>query len=256
MIGSFVALTLNGFREARRNRVTLVVAVFALVMLLCSTLVADVTVHTFDRVLTDFGLGVMSVILVMLAIFLSSGLLSREIERRTVFLIVSKPVSRALFLVSRLAGNMVTLTVLLLGMSVVFFLEMAVYRNGINTSQFIAIGVLWIELLLLSSFGFVMSSFSSQLVSGVVTTGMYFAGHLSGDIYTLSAKSKSELIRLLGKGIYYLLPNLSRLNFRPQAAYGLEAPMAQIAASVAYGTAYAVALVTIAIALFSRRDFR
>jgi hypothetical protein len=85
---------------------------------------------------------------------------------------------------------------------------------------------------------------------------MYFAGHLSGDIYTLSAKSKSELIRLLGKGIYYVLPNLSRLNFRPQAAYGLEAPMAQIAASVAYGTAYAVALVTIAIALFSRRDFR
>ncbi len=256
MIQSLVALTLNGFREARRNRVTLVMAMFALAMLLSSTLVTEVTVHTLNRVLTDVGLGVMSIMLVLLAIFLSSGLLSREIERRTVFLVVSKPVSRGLFLVGRLAGNMLTLTVLLVAMAAVFFLELSLYRGGITHAQFVAIGVLWVELLLLSAFGFAMSSFSSQMVSAVVTTGVYFAGHLAGDIYSLAAKSKNEFIQVLGKVTYYILPNLSRLNFRPQASYAVDASAQQICSSVAYGLAYAGVLVMLAIALFSRRDFK
>jgi Cu-processing system permease protein len=256
MIQSFAALALNGFREARRNRVTLVVGFFALALLMCTSLVTEVTVHTFNRVLTDMGLGVMSVMLVLLAIFLSSGLLSREIERRTVFLIVSKPVSRGLFLVGRLAGNMLTLTVLLVGMTAVFFFEMSLYRGAITSTQFVAIGVLWVELLLLSSFGFVMSSFSSQIVSAVVTTGIYFAGHLASDIYNVSSKSKSEALRLLGKMTYYLLPNLSRLNYRPQASYAVSVAPSEVLSSVAYGAAYAAALITLAIVLFSRRDFK
>jgi ABC-type transport system involved in multi-copper enzyme maturation permease subunit len=253
---SFAALALNGFREARRNRVTLVVGMFAIALLACATLATVVTVYTFYRVLTDVGLGVMSVMLVLLAIFLSSGLLSREIERRTVFLIVTKPVSRSLFLVGRLAGNMLTLTVLLLGMAGVFFLEMLMYRVSFSSSQLVAIGVLWFELLLLSSFGFVMSSFSSQTVSAVVTTGIYFAGHLANDIYTISSRSKSALINVVGKVTYYLLPNLSRLNYRPQASYAVSIAPANVLSSIAYGTAYSAALVVLAVILFSRRDFK
>lgn len=253
---SFAALALNGFREARRNRVTLVVGMFALALLGCATLVTDVTVHTFYRVLTDVGLGVMSVMLVLLAIFLSSGLLSREIERRTVFLIVTKPVSRSLFLVGRLAGNMLTLTVLLCGMAGVFVVEMVIYRIAISSSQFVAIGVLWFELLLLSAFGFLMSSFSSQVVSAVVTTGIYFAGHLANDIYAISSRSKSALIQVVGKVTYYLLPNLSRLNYRPQASYAVAIAPGDVLSSIAYGTAYSAALVALAIILFDRRDFK
>ena len=253
----FAALALNGFREARRNRVTLVVGMFALALLGCATLVTVITVYTFYRVLTDVGLGVMSVMLVLLAIFLSSGLLSREIERRTVFLIVTKPVSRSLFLLGRLAGNMLTLTVLLLGMAGVFCLEMMMmYRVGITSSQLVAIGVLWFELLLLSSFGFVMSSFSSQIVSAVVTTGIYFAGHLANDIYTISSRSRSALIQVVGKVTYYLLPNLSRLNYRPQASYAMSIAPANVLSSIAYGSAYAAVLVALAIVLFNRRDFK
>ncbi len=256
MMQSFIALTLNGFREARRNRVTLVIAFFALAMLLSSTLVTQVTVHTFNRVLTDVGLSAMSGMLVLLAIFLSSGLLSREIERRTVFLMVSKPVSRALFLVGRLAGNMLTLSVLLVGMTAMFCIEMSAYKGGISAPQFIAIGVLWVELLLLSSVGFVMSSFSGQTVSALVTTGIYFAGHLSADVYTLSENTKSDALKLFGKIVYYVLPNLSRLNYRPQASYDLMVPTDRILTSVGYGLAYACGLITVAVILFGRRDFK
>ncbi|GHG64518.1 ABC transporter permease [Comamonas sp. JC664] len=256
MIREFGALTLNGFREARRNRVSVVVAVFTLGLLLSSTLVTDVTVYTFQRVMSDVGLGAMCLTLVLLAIFLSSGLLSREIERRTIFLVVSKPVSRALFIVGRLAGNMLTLAVLLVMMSVVFFTQVALYGLPVTAPQLVAAGMLWVELLVISSVGFAMSSFASQLVSAVVTTGVYFAGHLSADIYSLAGRSSSVFIQWLGKGIYYLLPNLARLNFRPQASYELMTPAVDIAKSAAYGVGYAGVMVALAVFVFSRRDFK
>jgi Cu-processing system permease protein len=256
MIREFGALTLNGFREARRNRVSVVVAVFTLGILMASTLVTNVTVYTFQRVLSDVGLGAMAITLVLLAIFLSSGLLSREIERRTIFLVVSKPISRGLFIVGRLAGNLLTLAVLLVVMAVVFFIQVALFGLPVTTPMVVAAGMLWVELLVISSVGFALSSFSSQLVSAVVTTGVYFAGHLSADIYNLASRSNSTLIQWVGKGTYYVMPNLARLNFRPQAAYEVMTPAMDILQSAAYGVGYAGVMVALAVFIFSRRDFK
>lgn len=255
-MGAFLALALNGFREARRNRVTVVVLAFAVVLLLSSSLVADVSVATLDRVLVDVSLGAMSLLLVLLAIFLSCGLLSREIERRTIFMMMSRPISRALFLVARLGGNMLTLGVLLLIMAAAFLVAMLLYRTPLHATQALAVGMLWVELLVLSSIGFLMSTFSSQLVSGAVTLGVYFAGHLSADLYRLAQRTSSEGLKLLAKGAYYALPNLERLNYRPHATYGLEVPTSEVLQSLVYALAYAGAAVLLAVLVFARRDFK
>ena len=256
MSSPFSALMLNGFREARRNRVTLAVAFFAILLLLSSALLTEVTVATFDRVLIDVGLGVMSLLMVLLSIFLSSGLLSREIERRTIFLMVSKPVSRGTFLVSRLAGNMLTLGVLLVAMAATFCIVLVLYRTPVNLSLLTALGMLWVELLVLSSIGFLLSSFSTQMVSGLVTTSLYFAGHLSADIYNAALRSKNEALQVLGKAIFYVLPDLNRLNYRPNATYDVVPPGAEMASAIAYGVAYALACTALAVVIFQRRDFR
>jgi ABC-type transport system involved in multi-copper enzyme maturation permease subunit len=255
-MGPFIALALNGFREARRNRVTLLVAIFALAMLLSTTLVLEVTVGTFDRVITDVGLGAMSLMLVLLTIFLSSGLISREIERRTIFLMVSKPLSRGAFLVGRLAGNMLTVTVLQLLMAALFFAMMVFYESPISPAHLAAVGMLWFELWVLSAVGFLMSSFSSQMVSAFVTVSVYFAGHLSSDIYSLASKSKSGAIQALGKAVYYVLPDLSRFNYRPHATYYAPITPNELLSAATYGVAFTGVLVALAIVLFNRRDFR
>jgi ABC-type transport system involved in multi-copper enzyme maturation permease subunit len=256
MMQQFLALTFNGFREARRNRVTVVVGAFALGLLVASTLLTNLSISTFDRVLTDFGIGIMSIVLVMLAIFLSSGMLAREIERKTLFLIVSKPISRALFLCARFAGNMLTLGVLLVLMGALFIAQIALYGTLITQAQFVAIGMLFFELLVLSSIGFAMSSFSSQMVSATVTVGAYFAGHLGGDIYELSRKAEEPLLQWVGKAVYYALPNLSRLNYRMQATYELPTPLGELAPHMLYAAGYTTVMIVIAITLFSRRDFK
>jgi Cu-processing system permease protein len=256
MMQQFLALTFNGFREARRNRVTVVVGAFALGLLVASTLLTNLSISTFDRVLTDVGIGIMSIVLVLLAVFLSSGMLSREIERKTLFLIVSKPISRALFLTARFAGNMLTLGVLLLLMGALFFVQIALYGTLITEAQFVAIVMLFFELLVLSSIGFAMSSFSSQMVSATVTVGAYFAGHLGGDIYELSRKAEGPLLQWVGKAVYYALPNLSRLNYRVQATYEIPTPLGDLVPHMLYAVGYSTIMIVLASFLFSRRDFK
>jgi len=256
VINAFSALMWNGFREARRNRITVIVGAFAIALVLSSSLVADVAVATLDRVVIDVGLGSMSLMLTILAIFLSSGMLSREIERRTIFLITPKPISRGLFLLAKLAGNMLTLLVLLAAMSVLFVLELQVYRTPLAAEQFLALGMLWVELLVLSSFGFLMASFSGQVVSAVVTAGVYLAGHLSGDIYALAQRSKTPALKLFGQLVYYVLPNLERFNYRPKATYGIASSSTEVLGSLGYGLGYAGVLLVLAVIIFGRRDFK
>jgi Cu-processing system permease protein len=253
---AFFALALNAFREARRNRVTLIVGLFAAVLVIASSLVMEVTVVTFDRVLTDVGIGGMSIMLAFLAVFLSSSQLSREIERRTIFLVVSKSISRTTFLLARFAGNMLTLAVLLLTMGAIFVAVVVVLGREVTSAQLAAISMLWTELLVLSAVGFLISSFAGQLVSAIVTVSVYFVGHLSADVYELAQKAKEPLLRGLGKGIYYILPNLARLNYRPRATYNVAPGLSLMLESTAYAFLYTGVLLAVAALIFSRRDFR
>jgi Cu-processing system permease protein len=255
-MSAFGAMAWNGFREARRNRVTVLVAAFALLLLFATSLVTEVTVSTFDRVVTDFGLGVMSLLLVFLSIYLSSGLLSREIDRRTIFLVVSKPVSRTRFLLARLAGNMLTLGVLLVAMAAIFFLEVLLARSPVYQAHFAALWGLYLELLVLTSAGFLLSSFASQLVSALVVAGLYFAGHLSSDIYNLGRTSKSAFIEVVAKGAYYAIPSLERLDFRPQATYALRVGAGELLQATGYALAWSAVFCVLASVIFERRDFR
>ena len=255
-IRSFGALAWNGFREARRNRVTLVVGAFAVALLVSGMLLTSSTVAALERVLTDVGLGSMSLSLVLLSVFLSSGLLSREIERRTIFLVVSKPVSRGKYLLARQAGTMVTLTVLLAAMSLLFWGQLLAYGFPVTQPMLAAVAGLWLELLVITSLGLCMSSFAGQLTSGVVTFAVYLAGHLSTDLYRLASRSDSGSARALGKAAYYLLPNLEKLSFRGQATYGVAVEAGTLLEGAAYAAGYAAVLLALGVIVFSRRDFK
>lgn len=255
-MGAFLAIVWNGFREARRNRVTVIVGAFALALLFSTTLVTQVTINTFDRVVTDFGLGTMSLMLVLLTMYLSCGLLSREIERRTIFLMVSKPLSRSTFLLGRLFGNLLTLLVLLVVMSALFMGELKLNFAPITQPQLASLVGLFFELVLLASAGFLFSTFASQTVSGIITLSLYFIGHLSTDMYKLAERSDEQVLKALGKAAYYLLPNLDRLNFRPMATYAVPVAGAELTSSIVYAVGYSAVLVLLACFIFERRDFK
>ena len=255
-MSGFGALVLNGFRESRRNRVTLVVFLFAFVMIFSATFAMELTVATFDRVMTDLGLGVMALITSGLAIFLATGLIPKEIERRTIFMVVSKPISRSMFVVGRFLGNMLTLYAVLAMMALLFFAQLVVGRSEVTQAHVVAVAGLGLELLVISAVSFLFASASSQFIASIISVGFYFVGHLATDLYFLAARSKNEAGSLLGKALYYVLPNLDRLDYRPRATYAELTPWTELGGSALYAIGYSAIILVIACLLFEKRDFK
>ena len=255
-MSAILTIALAGFTEARRNRVTLIVVAFALVMILSTSVILSLTVFTFDRVATDFGLGVMSMLMVGLTIFLSSSQLSREIDRRTVFLVLCRPVSRAQFVIGRVAGTLLTLWAMLAAMVAIFFAQMFILELYVTPAQGAAVGGLAIELVLLSTLGAALSSVSGPMVSSLSAVGVYFIGHGASDLYEIASRSKSAAIQTVGKAIYWGIPQLDRLDYRIAAAHGTAIDWQQFSKSVVYALAYSGLLLLLAVIAFRRVDFK
>jgi Cu-processing system permease protein len=255
-MNALAALTLNGFREARRNRVTTIVLVFALVMILFSTVSMSLTVHTFDRVMTDFGLGVMSLISAFLTIFLASGLVPKEIERRTIFMVLAKPLSRTSFIIGRYLGNVLTVSVVTTGMGILLVIQMLGQHVEPHYTHGAAIVGLLLQVMLLSAVAFVFAAFSSQFVTAIVSVCIYSIGHLAPDLYTMASRSESAALKWIGLSLYYVIPNLDRLSFTARATYNDPVSLGELGGAAVYALAYSAVMLVLASAIFERRDFK
>lgn len=253
---AFIALMLAGFREARRNRVTLVVGLFAIATILLTSLVLNLTIFTLDRTVTDFGLGVMHLLLVSLALYLSVGMISREVERRTVFLVMSRPIGRSTFIAARFAGIVLTLTVLQLAMTAVYVLQLSLFAVPSNPAVGWALVGIWAECQLIAALGLFFSTFAGNLVSAISTLGLFFVGHWSPDAYNFAQRLPSPLLRGLFHVVYLVVPNLDRLDFKPEAALMLSVDPKEGLLALGTALAWCVGLVAAASLAFRKRDFK
>lgn len=249
-------VALNGFRESRRNRVTTVVFAFALVMIFFATFALELTVTTFERVMSDVGLGVMSFICVTLVIFLGSGLIPKEIERRTIFMVLAKPLSRTEFVIGRLLGNVLTTLFVLTVMGLLFCGQVWVQGEAVNRAQLVAMIGLVLEVVVLSSVCFAFAAGAGQFVTVVATIGLYFVGHMAGDLYRLANRAETDLLKYGGKALYYVLPNLERLDFKDRATYQDMTTGSELLSAATYALGYAVVMTALATFVFSKRDFK
>jgi Cu-processing system permease protein len=249
-------IALTGFTEARRNQVTVIIAAFTLILLLSTAVIMDLSIFTLDRVATDFGLGVMSLLLVGLAIFLSSGQLTKEIERRTIFLVLSRPISRTQFVVGRTLGTVITLWVLQAIMTVVYVVGLWLLHVDLSWTLAAALIGLAVELVVLCCLGALLSSSSGPIVASAGTVGLYLIGHGASDLYAIASRSKSQIFQTVGKGLYWVIPQLDRLDYKLQASYMLGVPWSEVGVASAYGLGYATLAMVATVVIFERIDFK
>lgn len=252
---ALVVLALAGFREAIRNRVTVVVAAFALILIALTSVVMNLTVFSLDRVVTDFGLGVMSMLLVALAIFMSVGMLNRELERRTVFLVLSRPLSRSAFVAGRYFGIVVTLTVLLAAMSLVYATQIAIFDVPPTSSMPAAIAGLWCQLVVLSAMGVFFSSLSGPITSAICVVSLYLVGQWTADLHVMATRL-GPVLGAMARAGYYVLPNFARMDFKAQASAAAPVSSAELLEALGSSLGWSLLLLVGATLLFRRRDFK
>ena len=250
-----IVIASNTFRENLRDKILYNLLLFAVLLMGASMLLADLTILEHYKIMTDMGLAAINLVGVIIAVFVGIGLVSKEIERRTIYTIVARPISRAQFVIGKYLGLITTLVVNVLIMLVVFLLTLWGYHAPVHWVLVQAVQLIVVELMLITAIALFFSTFSSATLSAIFTIGLYIIGHLTTDLRGLAQKSQSEAVKAVANGVYYLFPNLDMLNMKGQAAMGIAIPLSYQALATTYGLLYAGMLIVGACLIFQQRDF-
>jgi len=250
------AIALNTFKEAVRDRILYAIVVFALVMLAGSTILVTISVGGEEKIIKDLGLACISIFGLLIATFLGIGLVSKEIEKRTLYTIITKPIHRYQFILGKYLGLVLTLSVNVLVMALGLIGLAYAWEDTSSPRLLLAVVFIFLELILVTAIAMMFSAFSSPALSAIFTLCLFVAGHLSADLRLFAAHFGGAATKLLAETLYFLLPNLSRLNFKNQAVHPIAIDGGTAALSFVYAIFYAAALVLAAVAIFQRRDFK
>lgn len=250
------AIAANGFREVIRDRILYFIGFFALLMAFAWRLLPEIAVGTHEKIFLDLGLAAIGLLGVIVAVFVGTGLINKEIDKRTILVLIPKPLSRAEFILGKHLGLSGVLAVMLGVMLVIYLLMLLGMKVSFQALPLIvSVFYLGLELILIAAVAIAFGVFTSSILATLMTFGVYLMGHISKDLIQLGMISKNANILAITKNIYLILPDLERLNFRNEAVYGLLPSADVLIANALYSLVYTGLLLGISILIFSRRQF-
>ena len=244
------------FTESVRDKILYSILVFAFAMIGSSTILVTLSVGGEGRIVKDLGLTCITLCGLFIAVFIGINLVSREIERRTIFSLLSKPVRRAEFLAGKFLGLGLTLAVNIGIMAAVLMILGWMLEDRWTPRILLAVGFTFLELLILTATAILFSTFSTPTLSAIYTLLLFVIGRLSADLMAFAAQFGGASLRATVVALYYLLPNLSRFNVSGAVVNDLPLDAGTLTLTAIYGVLYAAAILAVAVAVFQRRDFR
>lgn len=262
-------VAINVFRESVRDRVPYNLVIFALLLMGASYVLGQLTAGQDVKIIKDLGLAAISTFGLFIAIFIGIGLVSKEVERRSIYALLAKPVTRAQFITGKYTGLILTLTVNVTAMTIGLYLVLAYIGWGatadmkaaweapvMDPALLKAVILITVELMLITAIAVFFSTFSTPLLSAALTFGLYVAGHFNADLKNLDQVVTSRPTIWLARAAYHVLPDFSAFDVKTEVVHGLPVSAGYIVTTAAYGGLYIVALLVAATLIFSRRDFK
>jgi ABC-type transport system involved in multi-copper enzyme maturation permease subunit len=249
-------IALNTIRELLRNKLLYNLLFFAVLLIASSLFIAQLTIGQWDRIILDMGLGAAELSGVLIAVLIGVSLVAGEIDRKTIFPTLAKPLSRGAFIAGRYTGlaTMLSMNVAVMTVSVAVVLRMAGYT--LSRSAAAAALLIFVELLVMAAAAIFFSSFTTPILASAFALSLFLIGHLVGSLQAFAHRTKSGTARAVTLAAYRVLPDLELLNLKAQAANNLPVPPGATSSAALYGVAYAAIFVLLAIAIFSRRDLK
>lgn len=257
------------FKESVRDRVPYSMVAFAVLMIAASYLISQLTAGQDLKIIKDLGLAAISWFGLLIAVFIGIGLVSKEVERRSVFAVLAKPLTRGEFVLGKYFGLVMTLVVNLSAMTVAFYLVLlymdltagASVKLGwaapaLDPRLALAIGLIVVELMLVTAIALFFSTFSSPLLSALLTFGLWVAGHFSADLRDFEQVLDAPAVTIVVRALYYVLPNLAPFNIRAEVVHAVPVPATDVGLTLVYAAVYIAMLLVASIAVFDRRDFK
>lgn len=250
------SIAANTFRETIRNKILYGILAFALFVIGLTWFLAGLSVGEMTRIIADVGLASIHVFGIVMAVFLGISLVSREMERKTVYVVLSKPVRRWEFVTGKAAGLAGTLALMVLAMSATLFAIHGAYGGSAEPGIFVASAGIYMELFLLVCLASLFSSFTTPVLSAIFTLSLVLIGHISGQLLVFGERSPSAWLRWAGRVLYFVLPNLEIFNWKNQVVYGEARSVALVAGAAGYLASYCGAVLFAASLIFGRKDLK
>jgi ABC-type transport system involved in multi-copper enzyme maturation permease subunit len=252
------AIAYNTFREAVRDRVLYNLIVFAFLMIGASLLLGQITIGVERQLLINLGLTAISIFGVLIAIFIGIGLVSKEIDKRTLYTVLTRPVQRWEFIVGKFFGLVGTLVVNAGLMTFGFFIALLYLVHGLartDVSILAAVYFILLQFMMVTAIALVLSSFSTPIESAVLTFAIFVVGSFSEDLRGFAAAAKGTG-HYVGMAVSYLIPNFAALNYIASVAHGNPVPAHMILLNTAYAVLYSGAAVCAAALIFQNRNMK
>jgi ABC-type transport system involved in multi-copper enzyme maturation permease subunit len=252
-------IALNTFRETVRDRVLYNLILFAIILVAASMFVSELSINEESKFIADLGLSAMLVFGGIISIFIGVGLVYKEIEKRTVYFLLSKPVRRHEFIIGKYLG--LCLTLLINSVIMVLGTMLALMYNSRGLSALLraippAAFLIYLELALLVSVALLFSSFTTPMLSALFSFAAFLIGNFSPDLKLAGSMSHSPLLRWTLTALYYLLPNLSNFGFISEASHGVIVPLRVLLSAIAYTVVYVAILLSATVIVFRARSFK
>ena len=263
------AIAVNVFRESVRDKVLYNLVLFAVVLIVASYLIGQLTAGQDVKIIKDLGLAATSIFGLFIAVFIGIGLVSKEVERRSIYALLAKPIHRRQLVLGKYCGLTLTLAVNVAVMAAALSAVLAYMSWGVpqdvartwdapalDPALFKAVVLILVELMLVTAIALFFSTFSTPMLSAAFTFAAFIVGHFSSDLRNFQDVVDSPVAAQLARGLYWVLPNLAQFDVKAAVVHGQPVPLGYLAVTISYAACYIAMLLVISMFVFSRRDFK
>lgn len=254
-----LSIARNTFKECVRDKVLYNLVVFAVLIIISSLLLGSITIGDVKQIIVNLGLSTLSIFGTLIAIFIGIQLVYKEIDRKTIYSLLAKPVSRVDFIVGKFLGLSCTLAVNVLVMLAGIYAAILYLRHSVEPGdlQILVAGLLILaELMLVVAIALLFSTFSTPALSALFTFCLYIMGHFNADIRQFATYSSSFPVKVICGILYYVIPNFGNFGVISATAHGMPLAGQLYLYSFSYGVLYSAAVLVLAVVIFQRRNFK
>ncbi len=246
----------NTFKESLRQRILVLLIVFALLMIMVSVLLEPFALGEAPKIMRDFGLAAASIFAILTTIIIGSALIHKDVEKRTLFTVLAKPVRRSEIVIGKFLGLGALVTMLVLAMLLIHQIALVVYEGRFDLYLLVAFPFTVLEVSVILGIILLFSSFSSVTLTSIMGAIFFIVGHAMPDLKLFADTTNAAALKHIAYGFYYILPNLENFNYRSDLAYGIPLQTDGILFSISYGVIYTILLLYLTTIIFETREFK
>lgn len=240
----------NTFREIIRDKILYTIFIFAVLMILSAKAVGTISMKQEAKLTVDFGFAMIEIFNLIITLFVGSSLIFKEVEKKLVYFLFSKPISRTDFILGKFFGLSLVLLVLNLIMSVLFFL-----MAGFQSAYLLVLSFIFLQSLFLLAVILFFSTFTSPIITLFMSFLVYLIGHITINLKIFALYNGGAIFKWFAEIIYIIMPNLDLLNLKNQVIYSIEFNYTSLAVSLVYTMVYIALLLVLTTFIFRKKEF-